>query len=499
VQVFDLQTYELQSKPVSELREGELLASCFRVPNNESLTSVNIAEMILREGLIPDGNLFVMGEESRALAKEIRSKYEKKKVRSEYPTLRNSETTKLSYFRKEGRLPTGGSLRLRYSRHDIPVVLPITRQLARLLGYHVAEGGLSGGKRGSCCELTFSLSEMSYVKDAVNCVQRIFRLKPKIERFRSKVRIRYGGTLLARVISEVLASGKNVYDRRVPYIMFNVPDRFKIEFLRGYFRGDRMINYRENTRLAAKTVSRLLAADLVVLLRQLDCVAYTYKQGEYYVVALANTERIQEVVDELCGRTVKVNSKLLSMPGDIVYPLRHQIKSAAPYGKRTQIHNKLFTNGTKARVGYAKLKEILNTIPHKNNRYIETIRALVENRVVLLPLVEKRRLSMMSPTDVYDIEVSNDHTFVGGLGGIVLHNSDIVEYKLPSDKLTELDIKRLYELKKDPRYEGKLWNREIETFMKIKKKAEQEAFSRYGLTYIVDEYLPAKLEMVGSE
>jgi len=72
--------------------------------------------------------------------------------------------------------------------------------------------------------------------------------------------------------------------------------------------------------------------------------------------------------------------------------------------------------------------------------------------------------------------------------------SDIVEYDLPSDKLTDLDIKRLYEFGKDPRYEGKLWKREIETFLKTKKKAEQEAFSRYGLAYIVDEYLPAKLE-----
>jgi DNA topoisomerase-6 subunit A len=72
--------------------------------------------------------------------------------------------------------------------------------------------------------------------------------------------------------------------------------------------------------------------------------------------------------------------------------------------------------------------------------------------------------------------------------------SDIVEYKLPSDKLTELDIKRLHELRKDPRYRGKLWKKEIKTFLNIKKKAEQEAFSRYGLTYIVDEYLPTKLE-----
>ena len=72
--------------------------------------------------------------------------------------------------------------------------------------------------------------------------------------------------------------------------------------------------------------------------------------------------------------------------------------------------------------------------------------------------------------------------------------SDIVNYKLPSDPLDQIDIKRLYQLQRDPRYKDPLWQREIKTFLKIKKKAEQEAFSRYGLTYIVDEYLPAKLE-----
>jgi len=73
--------------------------------------------------------------------------------------------------------------------------------------------------------------------------------------------------------------------------------------------------------------------------------------------------------------------------------------------------------------------------------------------------------------------------------------TDIVDYKLPSDALTDVDVKRLRDLRKDPRYEGELWRREIKKFLEIRKKAEQEAFSRYGLTYIVDEYLPAKLEM----
>ena len=72
--------------------------------------------------------------------------------------------------------------------------------------------------------------------------------------------------------------------------------------------------------------------------------------------------------------------------------------------------------------------------------------------------------------------------------------TDIVEYKLPSEPLTDVDVKRLYELQRDPRYTGKLWQREVKKFLSIKKKAEQEAFSRYGLTYIVDKYLPAKLE-----
>ena len=73
--------------------------------------------------------------------------------------------------------------------------------------------------------------------------------------------------------------------------------------------------------------------------------------------------------------------------------------------------------------------------------------------------------------------------------------TDIVDYKLPTDPLDEVDIKRLYELQKDPRYQNDpMWQREIKLFLKNKRKAEQEAFSRYGLTYIVDEYLPTKLK-----
>jgi DNA topoisomerase-6 subunit A len=78
--------------------------------------------------------------------------------------------------------------------------------------------------------------------------------------------------------------------------------------------------------------------------------------------------------------------------------------------------------------------------------------------------------------------------------------SDIVDYKLPTDPLDEVDMKRLSELQKDPRYQtDPVWQREIKVFQKIKRKTELEAFSRYGLTYIVDEYLPTKLDQKPKE
>ena len=76
--------------------------------------------------------------------------------------------------------------------------------------------------------------------------------------------------------------------------------------------------------------------------------------------------------------------------------------------------------------------------------------------------------------------------------------TDIDKYKLPTIPMTESDIKRCFDLQKDPRYQEGIWKKELEVFTKIKKKAELEAFSKYGLTNITDKYLPEKLELAKS-
>lgn len=73
--------------------------------------------------------------------------------------------------------------------------------------------------------------------------------------------------------------------------------------------------------------------------------------------------------------------------------------------------------------------------------------------------------------------------------------TDLQKYrKLPTIPMSNLDLKRLHELRKDPRYQDSFWQNEIETFLKLKCKAELESFSVHGLSAIVDKYLFKKLE-----
>jgi DNA topoisomerase VI subunit A len=75
--------------------------------------------------------------------------------------------------------------------------------------------------------------------------------------------------------------------------------------------------------------------------------------------------------------------------------------------------------------------------------------------------------------------------------------SDIENYKLPSDKLTDQDIRALQAELTDPRFQTPDWRSEIELMLKNGKKAEQQSLAKYGLNYVTDTYLPEKLGEMG--
>jgi DNA topoisomerase-6 subunit A len=72
---------------------------------------------------------------------------------------------------------------------------------------------------------------------------------------------------------------------------------------------------------------------------------------------------------------------------------------------------------------------------------------------------------------------------------------DIVDYKLPTHPLKDVDIKRAKDaLKNDPfirHHED--WISAIELLVRMGVRAEQQALAKHGLNYVMDTYLPEKL------
>ncbi|ADI74250.1 DNA topoisomerase (ATP-hydrolyzing) [Methanohalobium evestigatum Z-7303] len=78
-----------------------------------------------------------------------------------------------------------------------------------------------------------------------------------------------------------------------------------------------------------------------------------------------------------------------------------------------------------------------------------------------------------------------------------LQPTDIVEYELSTDKLTERDVEALRSELSDPRFETDYWKEQIELQLDIKKKAEQQAFAGKGLDFVTETYLPDRLKDLG--
>lgn len=73
---------------------------------------------------------------------------------------------------------------------------------------------------------------------------------------------------------------------------------------------------------------------------------------------------------------------------------------------------------------------------------------------------------------------------------------DIIDYKLPTHPLKEIDIKRAKDaLKNDPFVlHYKQWQKAAEQQIKMKARAEQQALAQHGLNFVIDKYLPDKLK-----
>ncbi|MCA9738296.1 MAG: DNA gyrase subunit B, partial [Gemmatimonadetes bacterium] len=150
-----------------------------------------------------------------------------------------------------------------HATQGLPRHLPVGEALATLLGFYVAEGSVSvrGGIR-----FAIGARNAVLVDDLVRSCEAVFGLTPQV----------YEGTggrvAELRIVNRVAAlawgrlfgfQGARAHTKRIPDLVFELPQPAKQAFVRGYFLGDGTLAPR---RLAFTTTSRELASGLSYLL-----------------------------------------------------------------------------------------------------------------------------------------------------------------------------------------------------------------------------------------
>ncbi len=73
---------------------------------------------------------------------------------------------------------------------------------------------------------------------------------------------------------------------------------------------------------------------------------------------------------------------------------------------------------------------------------------------------------------------------------------DVIDYKLPTHPLKEVDFKKIKDmLKNDPFIlHHKEWQKALKQMQKMKVRSEQQSLAAWGLNYVIDTYLPEKIK-----
>ncbi len=520
--------YRLVPKPVRDLRVGDLVVSAAGLPRADQEVPIDIVQL-LRRSPVWDHIRADAGNDQDG-------------IRVDQALARG-----LTDFR----------LHLPHSNNMLRRQIPVTRSLAKLLGYYASEG--SCADRG--ITLSFGAHESELIEDAIRCITNVFP-NVHVGRYQPhdyEVQLVFGGRLVAEVI-RALGAGTGAHSKAVPGIVFSMDRENQLAFLRSTILGDgHARRRRDGAGIAITTVSRNLASDLVALFASLDILASVRRRKSkpskvvpdrgsgftsntvYDVCVSGELTQLQAFRDLLDAHSApgivakqRINSKFLAIPRELITEdMRRIIRRFAQRAGIGQFGDVYW--GCK-RITYPVLAKFLDPVPEGKSERLDFLRRLVRHRIGLFPV--RRILRVPSPgPKVYDFEVPAAQTFLGGLGPICLHNtdgdpwsfrihasvaygaiktahiseylatptaefvgitaSDILNYELPTDVLTPRDVGALNAEMSDPRFNDEFWRNEIQTMLQMNKKAEQQALAKYGLDYVTDTYLPEKLGALG--
>jgi DNA gyrase subunit B len=272
-----------------------------------------------------------------------------------------------------------------YASQGIPRSVPVTSELMVLLGFYLAEGSCSD-RNG--IRLAIGRRNERFAEEIGAAIEAVFGLPAKsykIDTGAGEIK------LVHRVASLVWQHVFGFRDstsitKRVPDLVFSVPEPLRLAFLRGYFMGDGTAGPR---RIAFSTSSRDVASGIAYLLSSLG------------VVASISSREPDGVEREIRGHACVTRHRHWTLS----VCSKEELSRLEPVWK-----DHLRADELRSRIGSAR-KSI--------NRAFQPL----SGDLMALPIQSVAKVEATNG-QVYDFSVEGDENFIAGMGGLCCHNTD---------------------------------------------------------------------------
>jgi nucleotide sugar dehydrogenase len=287
----------------------------------------------------------------------------------------------LNLSRENLRLCTGRGP----SATSMPAVVEITPNVARLIGYYLAEGCASFEKENWRIRLTFNRDEKEFINDVVSILENELGVNCSINNSSPDyvTQIRVASAMFGFLLTEVLQCGKGSTEMTIPDVLIGASTVHRQEVLKGLLRGDGDVYVKVGNQTYAKNGK-----------------TYTSHSSTAEVGYFTSSPKLMQ---------------------QVVFLL--QDLGFTPTFKRNKPHLQM-----KGHAQLSRLKDWLGEKGAKLQNYFENNRKIVSSKtfkklgnLITVPVKSIEIALTKNPIDVFSVEVEGNHTFATSYG-IFVHN-----------------------------------------------------------------------------
>ena len=327
-------------------------------------------------------------------------------------------------------VPNLSQLRItRGTGNSIPATIPVNEDFCRFLGYYISEGyySLEQGKGG---HVVLTNSDQEMLDDMVGMSRNIFGIEPGIRKVYGageSTQVRLSSSALTTLISR-LECGRLCTEKRIPPLIFGL-SRTKISaFLRGLFSGDGglMVSKSSGNCIRYASTSRKLAEDVAYLLLAFGIVATirhhkpkNERSNDIWSVEFKDREMVEKFITEI--------GFVKSVPPILIRAWAHTASNSVKFTKE-QIGKHLTKYPRKyrhlLRFGQCSKNYLKRVVSDPECKASDQLKAFANGEFFLDEIKEIREVNLGTAEFVYDLSVEPSQNFIGGFGGVLLHNTE---------------------------------------------------------------------------